>query len=102
MQFLRGTTLESVDGQTVTVVIRSNLDTVQTISARAFQKNGTLLLDCVPARPGKYIVTVPGDAIISSADRTDRNWKYGIFIHPQSEAAQFIERLIATKAISNN
>ena len=81
MQFLNSTTLEAVVGQTVTLVVVTKTKTTPRIAAKAFLKDGRLFIGCIPALPEKYIVAIPEDAIISSADRPDKNWKYGIFIN---------------------
>ncbi len=73
MHFLRNTALQAIVGQTVTVVIRSNSETVETITAQGFLAEGKLFINCVPALPGKYTIAVPEDGIISSADGPYKN-----------------------------
>jgi len=101
MQFLNDTIIDEICGQGVTVVIRSNSDVVDTITANVFRKDGILFIDCIPVLRRKHVVVVPDDAIISRADPGTR-WKFGIFVHPQSEAGRFIKSLLDAKIITNN
>ena len=102
MHFLRDTTLEAIVGQEVTVVVDTKTEQVSTITAKAFLQDGRLFIDCAPPLRRKYVTPVPDDAIISSSDRPDKPWRFGIIIRAESDAGKFIQRLLDAKAISNN
>jgi hypothetical protein len=102
MQFLNNMTIGEIAGQSVTVVIRSNSDQVDTIIGDIFLKDGRLFIDCIPVFCRKHIVAVPDDAIISRAVKPGTRWKLGVFVHPQSEAGIFIKSLINRNLISRN
>jgi hypothetical protein len=102
MHFLNDTTLEAIVGQDVTVVVDTKRQQVSTITAKAFLQDGRFFIDCVPALRRKYVTPVPDDAIISSSDRPDKPWRYGIIIRAESDAGKFIQRLLDAKTISNN
>lgn len=75
---------------------------VATITATAFLQDGQLFIDCVPPLRRKYVTPVPDDAIISSSDRPDKPWRFGIIIRSERDAGKFIQRLFDAKTISNN
>jgi len=102
MQFLHKTTIEEITDKEVGVILRSNAETVDTIAARIFLKNGQLFIDCVPALRRKYVVMVPDDATVARAHTPDPPWQYAIFVHPNSEAGRFITSLLDSKIILNN
>ena len=102
MQFLNDTSVGEIAGQSVTVVVRSNSDQMDTITADVFLKDGRLFIDCIPVLPRKHVVAVPDDAIMSRAVKPDTRGKFGVFVHPHSEAGLFIKDLINRNLIFRN
>ena len=88
MQFLNETTLEEITGKKVGVILRTNAETMDTMTADTFLNDGNLFIDCIPALRRKYIVAVPDDAFISRADTPDPPWEFGIFLDPHSVVKQ--------------
>src|SRR5262245_8321438 len=102
MQFLNGVTLQEVLNKTVGVILRTKSETVETISASTFLRDGKMFIDCVPALHRNYIVEVPVDAIVSRAMAPNLPWEFGLFVHPDSEAGRFIRSLLAAKIAGSN
>src|SRR5256885_11847864 len=52
---LQGTTLDGITDKTLGIIIRSNSDTLNTISACTFLDQRDLFIDCIPNLPRKYV-----------------------------------------------
>ncbi len=102
MQFLHDTTLAEVANKKIGIILRSNAEILDTISAHTFLSEDRLFIDCIPEFHRKYVVAVPGDAIVSRALTPSPPWEFAIFIHPNSEAGRFVKSLLEAKIISHN
>lgn len=97
MQFLRNTTLNDLLGKPVEIILRSNRQTIETISGEVFLVGGKVMIDCIPALDRKYTTPMPDDAIAVDSVDPLSGMSFAVFIHPHSEAGRFIRSLLDAK-----
>lgn len=102
MNFLHNTSAEEIAGKEARVILNTNTEKVETISAEIFLQDGRLFIDCIPMLRRKHVVAVPEDAIISRAFTDAIRQRYGVFINPESEAGKFIQGLVDARLIYLN
>lgn len=102
MQFLRNTTLNDLLGKPVTFVLRTNEQTVETMTGEVFLAEGRVMMDCIPALDRKYSIPMPEDAIATDSVDPLSGINFGVFIHPQSEAGRFMKALLEAKESGGN
>lgn len=102
MHLLDDITFEEITGKKVGVILRSNSEAFETISAETYLSDDRLFLDCVPMLRRKYIIAIPDDTTVVRAQVPNPPWEFGVFIQPNSEAGRFIRSLLDAKIILNN
>lgn len=94
MEFINGTSLESVLRNEVDAFLRTNGDEVQSVSlCKVFSQDGELFIDFSPQLDRKYSTPLPDNAIFSKNDEVLSVGRTGVFIMRNTEAGYVLSTL---------